>query len=1511
MTIWSPWHQTGGTQLRCNACGEENREGRRFCAQCGGSLASACPSCGAANEPGERFCGDCGKPMTEATTTPVITEGAVLPGRDTPTPTLAPSPALPASFAEGRYAVKDFLGEGGRKRVYLAHDSKLDREVAVAAIKTDGLDEAGLSRVKREAQAMGRLGDHPNIVTVFDIGDDGNQPYIVSQYMGGGDLDGMLSSETNRQMPSEDAIRVAEQICDGLDHAHSRGIVHRDLKPGNIWLTEDGTAKIGDFGLAVALDRSRLTLQGMMVGTVGYMPPEQALGRAADARSDLYSLGCILYEMVTGRPPFLGEDAVAVISQHINTAPVAPSYHAPSVPRGLETLITRLLAKAPDDRPADAASVGVELRRIRESASQMSIASEAPAAANAAADLQGVAWGSFVGRREEMGQMKTALDGALSGRCALLMLVGEPGIGKTRLAQEFGVYAGLRGAQVITGHCYEGDVGVPYLPFVEAFREYTRGRPDDTVRGELGQGAPEVATLVSEIRQRFPDIPQSPPLEGDAERHRLFQSVTEFLRNAAAANPIVLVLDDLHWADKPSLLLLQYLVRGLRSDRVLILGAYRDVELERTHPLAEVLSTLRREPVYHRVLLRGLPVDDIVALLGAVSEQETDEQTEAGRRLLAAALSRETEGNPFFVREVLSHLVEEGRLFRDENGRWTAGGITDISELGIPEGVREVIGRRLSRLSDECNRILTVVSTITGGFTWDVLKAVSDVHEAKLLDLLDEALGAQLLQERKGDQAGIYDFTHALIRQTLYDELSTPRRVLMHRQIGEALERLYADNEDPHLAELAHHFFQAAPGGDVDKAIGYARRAGDRATAQLAHEEAAEQYTLALQALDLRAQPDGGLRCDLLMLQAWSLVRAGEADRALDNLRPGVSLAKDLADPELIGEMALTYANAATRGSVQMTGEGRTEVEHALAIVEEGDSGLRCRLLTALARRSTPGADWAEFIEAGRESAEMARRLGEPQMEGEALSALLFLLGGPQNTEERASIARDLARLAEQSGDKRLQIASLDAIVTNSLELGDIEEADEAIARVVQLAEEVREMFYLGYKPFWAAMRHIMSGRLADGEQESQRAFAHSQRQQIQFGLQAFAVQLFNIRLQQGRAGDMEPMIKRVVDENPEIAAWLPALSLCYLVSGREAECLEIFERLAAENFTAVPQDFGWATAMNRLATIAEFFGDRARAATLHEMLAPYRHRNIVIGNGIICDGSAARPLGMLAATLERWDEAEELFQEALEMNTRIGARPYVGRTQSDHARMLLARGGPGDKERAIRLLSEALDIFQEIGMKWDVEQALKLKVKAQGIDLSDIGTSIDTVAREALAEQPDLKPHAAPDGTVTIMFSDIEGSTAMADRLGDAKFMEVLREHNAIVREQIKANAGFEVKSEGDGFMVAFQSAAKALACASAIQNSLVARNGSAEEPVQVRVGLHAGEVIKEGEDFFGRNVIMAARVASQAHGGEILSSSVVKALVAGSDVSWGESRTVELKGLSGKHEIWAVEWA
>jgi len=462
--------------VKCPSCEHENRQSARFCDECGGALAPACPQCGAELRTGARFCDSCGSAASAPSSAGAISR--------TPTPT--PTPALPSSFAGGRYQVKGFLGEGGRKRVYLAHDTKLDRDVAFAVIKTEGLDAGGLVRVRREAQAMGRLGDHPHIVTIHDVGEEDGQQYIVSQYMPGGSVDELLAKAPSHKLAIAEACRLVEEVCQALEHAHSRGIVHRDLKPGNVWLAADGTAQLGDFGLAVALDRSRMTMAGMMVGTVAYMAPEQALGHPPDARSDLYSLGSMLYEAVAGQPPFLGDDAIGVISQHINTAAVAPSWHNPEVPKPLDSLILRLLAKSPQERPASADEVAAEIRRILDRTTAEPVVQQP----QVITDLRALDWGRFVGRREEMEQLKSALETSLSGKLSLAFIAGEPGIGKTRLAEEFAVYGGLRGAQVLTGRCYEGEASIPYRPFVEAIRHYARSRPDREIREQLGPGAP-------------------------------------------------------------------------------------------------------------------------------------------------------------------------------------------------------------------------------------------------------------------------------------------------------------------------------------------------------------------------------------------------------------------------------------------------------------------------------------------------------------------------------------------------------------------------------------------------------------------------------------------------------------------------------------------------------------------------------------------------------------------------------------------------------------------------------------------------------------------------------------------------------------------------------------------------------------------------------------------------------------------------------------------------------------
>ena len=458
-------------------------------------------------------------------------------------------PDQPTSFANGRYQVKKFLGEGGKKKVYLAQDTLLDREVAFALIKTEGLDEVSRTRITREAQAMGRLGSHPHIVTVFDLGQEADQPYMVTELMGGGDVEGVIEDAPDHRISLEQAIDIARETCRGLEFAHSRGIVHRDLKPGNVWLTGEGVAKIGDFGLAVAIDRSRLTTEGMMVGTVSYMPPEQAMGGEVTPRADLYSLGAMLYEMVTGRPPFLGDDSVAIIGQHINTPPVAPTWHNGQCPRPLEALILRLLAKDPSERPQSAADVLAALDGLDLTEPVVGAQGLAPLPGDAHA-LDSLAGGVFVGRQREMGELKACLEDALSGRGRLVTLVGEPGIGKTRTAQELATYDGLRSAQVLWGRCYEEQGMPPYWPWVQAIRSYVRERDPDQLRSEMGAGAADIAEVVSDVKERLPDLSPPPRLDSPAQaRFRLFDSKTAFLKSASQKQPLVLVLDDLHWAD--------------------------------------------------------------------------------------------------------------------------------------------------------------------------------------------------------------------------------------------------------------------------------------------------------------------------------------------------------------------------------------------------------------------------------------------------------------------------------------------------------------------------------------------------------------------------------------------------------------------------------------------------------------------------------------------------------------------------------------------------------------------------------------------------------------------------------------------------------------------------------------------------------------------------------------------------------------------------------------------------
>ena len=1259
--------------MLCPACGQNNPAEARFCMTCAQALGRVCPSCGAEAPAQARFCMACAAPLLER-----------IPAAP---PTAPPVPlAQPTAFANGRYQVKQSLGEGGKKKVYLAHDTLLDREVAFALIKTEGLDEAGRSRIQREAQAMGRLGSHPHIVTVFDLGQEQDQPYMVTELMGGGDVEGLIANAEDHRLSLEQAINIAKETCRGLDFAHGRGIVHRDLKPGNVWLTQDGIAKIGDFGLAVALDRSRLTTEGMMVGTVSYMPPEQAMGGDVTPQSDLYSLGAMLYEMVTGRPPFLGDDSVAIIGQHINTPPVAPTWHNGQCPRPLDALILRLLAKDPSERPESASDVLSALDAIDLSEGPPMEREDGGISDSHA--LDSLAGGVFVGRQQEMGELKACLEDALSGRGRLVTLVGEPGIGKTRMAQELATYASLRGGQVLWGRSYEEQGVPPYWPWVQAIRSYVRDRDPEQLRSEMGAGAADIAEVVSDVRERLPDLPPAPQLEPDQARFRLFDSIAAFLKTASQRQPLVLVLDDLHWADQPSLALLQFVARELGGARLLIVGTYRDMELSRQHPLAEALGELNRERLFQRVLLRGLTQEDV----GRFIEMNSGNSAPRG---LVEAVHTQTEGNPLFVTEVVRLLVQEGELGAEpvlETDSWT---------IRIPEGVREVIGRRLNRLSQRCNEALTVASIVGREFTLAQLRPlVEDVTEDRLLEILEEALAARVIEELP-QSIGRYQFTHALIQETLSGELSLTRRVRLHARIAEALEELYGDDAGAHAAELAHHFAEAEAVLGNGKLVEYGILAGERALGTFAFEEAAGHLQRALAATE--GQPMDGVMASIYAGLGRALSATVQRDRiqdVLSSLERAFDYYVEVGDVE----RAVAVAECHLPNFIGLLEGAAERVASALELVHP-DSHDAGRLLSRYIRLIGIEKDgYDSGKRAFGQAMIIAKREDDISLEMQASAGFAYIANFHMQRRESLEHSLRAVELAQQVNNPHAEVeARLSAFVCY-YDLGMRDESHRHASAALAVAERLHDRFWMG-----GALVRSLILTMSLGDWLEAREFGHRGLLVDETDPRALGI-LVRLEYELGEFDQGAAYLSRLIGDGSE-----PTPQATLLANSYAAQLIPIIERITGD-----VSRIGYAEAAARavlksryamptldcsvhvgLGMHAAQVLDGRMAAEQYAALEPYRNTMTSI-----CQ-TVDRVLGILARTMGSLDLATTHFEEALDFCRMAGYRPELALACCDYADTLHQRNGDGDRAKAITLLDESLAISSELGMRPLMERVL------------------------------------------------------------------------------------------------------------------------------------------------------------------------------------------------------------
>lgn len=1091
----------------------------------------------------------------------------------------------------------------------------------------------------------------------------------------------------------------------------------------------------------------------------------------------------------------------------------------------------------------------------------------APMAGQSISPAANAAASDFVGRERERAALRRALADAEAGRGRLILIGGEPGIGKTRLADELAHEAAAGGALVAWGSCWEAGGAPAYWPWIQLLRTGTQHGPQAAAQALRGQRAPSIVRFAAQVLAGCDEqatAADSPPPDGAApdDRFQLFDAVTRVLAVAARTRPLVLIIDDAHAADLSSLLLLRFAARELRQTRVLLLATYRDTEATRDPQRAGLFADLGRDGT--TLSLRGLSSADIGTwlALGAAG---------APPATMVRTLHGITEGNPFFLGEIV-RLLDAGGGLHAPGGHEPA-----LAGFAIPDGVRVAVRRRLALAADPTRTVLTVAAVAGRDFDAAVVRAALRIGPEAQAAALADAAACHIIAA--GETPGAWRFRHVLFADTLVHDLPAARRHTLHLRVARAIEQVHRQHLEPHLAALAHHYAQALPRGPADKAIEFARRGAQHAHALLAYEEAVRLYETALAAHEAQPAPDPAQRWALLVALGEAAYAAGRFERTRLAYAAAADTARQLGCAERLARAALGYGlPPIAPHTVDATLVAL--LEEALARLGPADGTLRAAALARLASELYWSDGRARGAALSAEAVAMARRLGHAP----TLIYTLYMrhLAGwsLDNLDERLAIATEIVQLAEADPAMRTwELRARYYRFVDLLERGDIAAADAEIGRYAALAGALRQ--HHGYEELARATRALMDGRLDDAEHFSTQALAVAQRleRRIKPFQQAVNSHRLMLRREQGRLDELLPLF-RTPRAGP--AGWLPRCSqtFCAVELGRHAEARAGWEQLAAGNFADVPRDAGWMAAMVLLTEICAALGDRRRATALYALLLPYADRTAALDIHV-CYGAVATYLGMLAATLGDRARAEAHFAAGLQRNLAMGAALWAARTRYHHGALLLAAGTADDRARAAEQLALALASADALGL-----HALAARIRALE------------------------NPRPAADATITIVFTDVQDSTGLHLRLGDQRAQELLRAHYAIVRRHLPQYGGREVKTLGDGVMLAFTSPRAAVRCAVALQRAFAADNAShPEHPLPVAMGIHTGTAIWEAGDFYGRAVIVAARLAAAARGGEVLTSAAVRDLAAGcDDLSFTAPRAIHLKGFDQPVAVCAV---
>jgi predicted ATPase len=1151
----------------------------------------------------------------------------------------------------GRYQLNAELGRGGMGIVYRAHDNLLARDVAVKLLSVGGMGTEGRARLLNEARAAARL-NHPNIIAIYDAGEIAGLTFVIMELLAG------VSLDRRRFGSLDEVLNVARQICRALDHAHTHGLVHRDLKPENVIVDAAGLAKLTDFGLARSM-ATRLTGEGQLTGTVYYLAPEQALAKTIDGRTDLYALGVLLFELLTGQLPYRGDDPLAIVSQHLHAPPVRPSTCAANIPSALDDLVIRLMAKQPDDRPASAGAVLTLLDRLS--------TADAPAVEIVPlTPIERLAQARLVGREREFAEARALWQAVLTGagEVRVLFVSGEPGVGKTPLVREIKSLAEISGGLVLTGEAYAEGSG-PYAPLAQVLRE-ALAQPGleltEALRADLFTLAPDLRTSPAAVpalpagggafdaTAGATNLAPNLSLNAAAEQQRLYESFVSLAAQIASRTPILLVLEDVHFADSGTLFLVRHLARRSRATRLrlLVVLTYRDAEVADN-------CCLQRERLAARLKLGRLDREQTRQVLETMFREALAPE-------LVDAIYRETEGNLFFIEEVCKALIEDEQLVV-EHGHWRL--VRDLADLRVPQSVRETIHARVGKLAETAQDVLRAAAVIGREFEFAVLRAAGDWGEEAVIEALEAAERAQLVVEvRHNAPSETFAFAHALIPTALRDGLGGLRRRRLHRRIAAALA---SSRPDDHAA-LAYHFAEA---GDDEQARRYYRLAGDHAATVYANDDAVQAYTAALELI-----PED--------------------------------------DPE---RFAVLAARAKVHDLMARRAAQHADVVAMLALASHlNDDALRCDALIAEADYFL-GFDFRQARGPAEQAVALARRLGDPVRAGRALRRV-----GEQAwvarelPESRAALEAAVQRFlyAGLSGEAAACLHML-SLVLGSQGLGELTAAHAAASQAVNLSRQAGDRLQeahslrrlaiatldqrrpadaLQYADAALRLHRELGDRAGEGRAHGVLGLVHALLRQPETAEKYFrqAVAAFE------RLGSADGVVDALVDFS----------EVYFQPLGQHAAELELLDQQLARA-QALGDKFLQASLQQLRSRALTRLGQFEAAMALLEQpsIGAAEWFSAAVRSHIRCH------MGRLLVELERYGEARRVLEEALAEQTGRAARPV------EAAEPLLVLAYAGLREGTANALRAGLDhagqaLAQLVNTVWSDAEARARLLAAQ-----------------------------------------------------------------------------------------------------------------------------------------------------------------------------------------------------